>query len=273
MHLIKSFVLFIVAPDEKIFHENPEEYIRRNNNSDGNIRRQAAGILVKILWKNFADPAHEMCQNYLQNLLHSYSGDLARYWRAKSTAILLVSSLKTYASQIVSLQVFCTEHIIPELMRPSINEFPVLKADALKFMKNFSKPLVQQLLMTHLTRIEEHSKSQSHVVSICASNLYDEIRQINEAKKKEKRVKKVNILECFNSRQNTANIPECTSSDQNTANIPERSNLTQKKVSFAECSNRRSCSLLIPIVKVFLKKPKRAMPPYLSTYEFRSSNM
>lgn len=112
-------------------------------------------------------------------LLTRYKDDPKNNWRAKDTAIYLVTTLAakgstqkhgvTQASQLVPLPQFCQSDIIPELERQDINEFPVLKADALKFLMTFRSVLGGQILVATIPQIIRHLNAENFVVHSYAS--------------------------------------------------------------------------------------------------------
>lgn len=107
-------------------------------------------------------------------LLVKYSENPAQNWRTKDTAIFLVTSLAsrgstqkhgvTQASQLVPLPQFCEQQIIPELNRPNVNELPVLKADAIKFIMTFRTLLGHHTMVACLPHLVRHLSSESQVV-------------------------------------------------------------------------------------------------------------
>jgi exportin-2 (importin alpha re-exporter) len=114
-------------------------------------------------------------------LLERFKADPKNSWRAKDTAIYLVTTLAskgatqkhgvTQASQLVPLPQFCQSDILPELERSDINELPVLKADALKFLMTFRTVLGQQIIST-IPQVIRHLNADSFVVhSYAACNL------------------------------------------------------------------------------------------------------
>lgn len=158
-----------------MFEDNPEEYIRRDiEGSDIDTRRRAACDLVKTLSQNFEAKIFEIFGQYLQVLLLKYTENPAQNWRAKDTAIFLVTSLAsrgstqkhgvTQASQLVPLPQFCEQQIIPELSRPNVNELPVLKADAIKFVMTFRTLLGPQTMVACMPSLVRHLSSESQVV-------------------------------------------------------------------------------------------------------------
>lgn len=168
--------------DEEMFEDNPEEYIRKDiEGSDIDTRRRAVSDLVRTLSQNFEAKIVELFSQYLNVLLQRYQAEPKTNWRAKDTAIYLVSTLAskggtqkqgvTQASQLVPLPQFCQRDIIPELERPDVNETPVLKADALKFLMTFRTMLGPQIVAT-IPQVVRHLHSDSFVVhSYAACNL------------------------------------------------------------------------------------------------------
>lgn len=168
--------------DEEMFEDNPEEYIRKDiEGSDIDTRRRAVSDLVRTLSQNFEAKIVELFSQYLNVLLQRYRADPKTNWRSKDTAIYLVSTLAskggtqkqgvTHASQLVPLPQFCQNDIIPELERADVNELPVLKADALKFLMTFRTMLGPQIVAT-IPQVVRHLHSDSIVVhSYAACNL------------------------------------------------------------------------------------------------------
>lgn len=165
-----------------MFEDNPEEYIRKDiEGSDIDTRRRAVSDLVRTLSQHFEGKIVELFSQYLTVLLQRYKADPKNNWRSKDTAIYLVTTLAskgatqkhgvTQASQLVPLPQFCQSDIIPELERLDVNEMPVLKADALKFLMTFRTMLGQQIVTT-IPQVIRHLQSDSFVVhSYAACNL------------------------------------------------------------------------------------------------------
>lgn len=163
------------ASDEELFEDSPEEYIRRDiEGSDIETRRRAACDLVKTLSQNFEAKIFQIFGQYLQVLLGKYAENPTVNWRAKDTAIYLVTSLAsrggtqkhgvTQASELVPLPQFCQQQIIPELERTNANELPVLKADALKFIMTFRGLLGAETMKMCIPQLIRHLQAQSSVV-------------------------------------------------------------------------------------------------------------
>lgn len=158
-----------------MFEDSPEEYIRRDiEGSDIETRRRAACDLVKTLSQNFEEKIFQIFGQYLQVLLGKYAENPSANWRAKDTAIYLVTSLAsrggtqkhgvTQASELVPLPQFCQQQIIPELERVNANELPVLKADALKFIMTFRSLLGVETMTMCIPQLIRHLQAESAVV-------------------------------------------------------------------------------------------------------------
>ncbi|KAJ6646819.1 Exportin-2 [Pseudolycoriella hygida] len=161
--------------DEEIFEDSPEEYIRRDiEGSDTETRRRAACDLVKCLSQNFEAKIFEIFSQYLQVLLGKYAENPVQNWRTKDTAIYLVTSLAsrggtqklgvTQTSELVPLPQFCQQQIVPELERADVNELPVIKADALKFIMTFRSVLGPQTMLACMPLLIRHLNATSIVV-------------------------------------------------------------------------------------------------------------
>lgn len=174
---------FSLDSDEELFEDNPEEYIRKDiEGSDIDTRRRAVSDFVRTLSTHFEAKIVELFSQYLTVLLDRYKADPKNNWRSKDTAIYLVTTLAskgatqkhgvTQASQLVPLPQFCVQHILPELERENLNEMPVLKADALKFLMTFRTVLGQQIIVGSIPQVVRHLQSDSFVVhSYAACNL------------------------------------------------------------------------------------------------------
>nr|XP_040231839.2 exportin-2 [Anopheles coluzzii] len=172
--------------DEELFEDNPEEYIRRDiEGSDVETRRRAACDLVKSLLQKFEAKIVEIFGQYLQVLLAKYAENPAANWKAKDTAIYLVTSMAskgqtqklgvTQTSELVPLPQFTQQQIIPELERADVNQLPVLKADALKFIMTFRTILGPQIIVATMPLVSKHLGAASVVVHTYAACAIDKI--------------------------------------------------------------------------------------------------
>lgn len=81
----------------------------------------------------------------------------------------------TQSSQLVPLPQFCQQHILPELERANVNELPVLKADALKFIMTFRSLLGSESVISSLPQIIRHLQADNIVVHSYAACAIDKI--------------------------------------------------------------------------------------------------
>ncbi|XP_001606668.1 exportin-2 [Nasonia vitripennis] len=172
--------------DNELFEDNPEEYIRRDiEGSDVDTRRRAACDLVKVLSKSFEAKIMEIFGAYIQAMLQNYVAKPAENWRSKDAAIYLVTSSAskgqtqkhgvTQSSDLVPLPQFAAGHIEPELAKPDVNEFPVLKADAIKFIMIFRSILPREQVVGSLPQMIRHLAATSPVVHSYAACAIEKI--------------------------------------------------------------------------------------------------
>jgi len=141
--------------DEEVFEMNPLEYIRRDSEgSDSDTRRRAAADLVKSLTEKFPQEVTELFTGYVQAMLAEYAANPVQNWKSKDCAIYLVLALTirgktgalgaTKTNQLVNINDFFAAQVLPELQSPRINETPILKADAIKFVITFRSLLPKE---------------------------------------------------------------------------------------------------------------------------------
>ncbi|XP_046736247.1 exportin-2 [Diprion similis] len=172
--------------DHELFEDNPEEYIRRDiEGSDVDTRRRAACDLVKVLSKYFEAKIMEIFGSYIQVMLQNYAEKPTENWRSKDAALYLVTSSAskgqtqkhgvTQSSDLVSLPQFAVQHIEPELAKLNVNEVPVLKADAIKFIMIFRSVLPKELVIGSLPHLVRHLTASSSVVHSYAACAIEKI--------------------------------------------------------------------------------------------------
>lgn len=173
---------FVIASDEELFEDNPEEYIRKDiEGSDIDTRRRAACDLVNTLSQNFEQRIMEIFGQYIQVMLAKYMENPKENWRSKDATLYLITSLVsrgqtqkhgvTQTSQLVSIPQFCKEHVLPELERADINELPVLKADAIKYVMTFRSILDKEMVVGTIPQLMKHLAAESqvtHTYAACA---------------------------------------------------------------------------------------------------------
>ncbi|XP_070556121.1 exportin-2-like [Ptychodera flava] len=178
--------------DEELFEDNPEEYIRRDiEGSDIDTRRRAASDLVRALCKFFEHQVTQIFSHYVSNMLQEYAKDPAKNWKDKDVAIYLVTSIAaksktqkhgtTQTSELVNVGDFFNGNIIPDLQSANVNEVPVLKGDALKFVITFRNQLSPELLTALIPYLIKLLTAESVVVHTYAAMTLERIFTIKAA--------------------------------------------------------------------------------------------
>uniref|UniRef100_A0A671NVY1 Exportin-2 n=1 Tax=Sinocyclocheilus anshuiensis TaxID=1608454 RepID=A0A671NVY1_9TELE len=162
------------SADEEAFEGNAEEYIIRDlEGSDIDTRRRAACDLVRGLCKFFEGPVTGIFSGYVNSMLTEYAKNPGVNWKHKDAAIYLVTSLAskaqtqkhgiTQANELVNLCEFFVNHILVDLKSPNVNEFPVLKADAIKYVMTFRSQLPKEQLLEAVPLLVAHLQTESIV--------------------------------------------------------------------------------------------------------------
>lgn len=168
--------------DIELFDFNGIEYVRRDSEgSDSNTRRRGAADLVKQLTIKFPQPVTNLFSGYVYALLQDYQKDPINNILAKDCAIYMVMALtilqKTVAdgatttNNFVNINEFYKEQIEPELKNEKINETPLLKADALKFITIFRRQFSKEIQLEIIPYVLNLLKAQSFVVHSYAAVL------------------------------------------------------------------------------------------------------
>ncbi|KAK9829548.1 hypothetical protein WJX72_006417 [[Myrmecia] bisecta] len=171
---------------EELFDMNFIEYIRRDTEgSDVGTRRRAAADLVKSLTEKFPAEVTQMFSGYVGAMLSEYATNPAQNWKSKDCAIYLVMALTvrgktaalgaTETNQLVSITDFFSQQILPELQSPAVNDTPILKADALKFLTTFRSQIPKATCVSVFSNLVSLLGSESNVVhsyaAICIERL------------------------------------------------------------------------------------------------------
>uniref|UniRef100_A0A8C5KQQ8 Exportin-2 n=1 Tax=Jaculus jaculus TaxID=51337 RepID=A0A8C5KQQ8_JACJA len=174
------------AADEEAFEDNSEEYIRRDlEGSDIDTRRRAACDLVRGLCKFFEGPVTGIFSGYVNSMLQEYAKNPSVNWKHKDAAIYLVTSLAskaqtqkhgiTQANELVNLTEFFVTHILPDLKSTNVNEFPVLKADGIKYIMIFRNQVPKEHLLVSIPLLIHHLQAESIVVHTYAAHALERL--------------------------------------------------------------------------------------------------
>lgn len=183
--------LRVRAEDEEVFDMNPIEYIRRDSEGgDSDTRRRAAADLVRALTDTFEAQVTELFTGYVGALLQEYASNTAEGWRAKDCAVYLVMAVTvkgrmgekgaTTLNRLVNISDFFTQQVLPELQDPKVNDRPILKADALKFVTVFRSQLPPQTLLALLQPCTALLGSESVVVHSYAATAIERFLALKE---------------------------------------------------------------------------------------------
>ena len=178
--------------DEEMFEDDPEEFIRRDiEGSDIDTRRRAACDLVRSLSRYFEAKITSVLGTFIQDMLANYNSNPKKNWKSKDAAIYLVISMAvkgatarsgaTATSDIVNVIEFFNNFVKPELERPNINELPVLKADALKYVVTFRNQIPRETLLSILSLMIGHLGAESAVVHTYAANVLEKMFAMRDA--------------------------------------------------------------------------------------------
>ena len=162
--------------DEELFEMNPEEYVRRDiEGSDVDTRRRAACDLVKGLCRLFEEPVSKLFAEFVNVMIDQFNANPKANWKSKDAAVFLVTNLAaksktekagtTQVRELVNVSEFFVNVVSKELFAvSSLKEFPVLRADALKYLVTFRNHLQKDVLVQCLPAISAHMKAESAVV-------------------------------------------------------------------------------------------------------------
>lgn len=105
----------------------------------------------------FVEQVTQLFTGYISNMLQQYAQSPAQNWKAKDCAIYLVMALTvrgktaaqgaTTTNQLVNVLDFFSQHVLPELQSQQLDERPVLKADALKYLTLFRSQIPKDTCM------------------------------------------------------------------------------------------------------------------------------
>ena len=161
--------------DEELFSENYVEYIRRDmEGSDADTRRRMACELLKALTSKFQSNVTAAVSGYVGSLLGEYAAAPDRAWKQKDCAIYLVIALTvrgktdargvTSTNELVNIGEFFSAHVVPELRAAPNAGWPVLKADALKFLTTFRSQVPKALCLELMPNVAALLNAPDNVV-------------------------------------------------------------------------------------------------------------
>jgi len=169
--------------DEELFEMNHIEYIRRDmEGSDLDTRRRIACELLKGIATRYGDAVRSIVSAQVQSLLSSFNANPVANWKDKDCAIYLVVSLSTkkaatgyVSTDLVDVQSFFESVIVPELQKADVNEYPMLKAGALKFFTMFRSQISKEVALRFLPDLVRFLAAESNVVHSYAASCIEKL--------------------------------------------------------------------------------------------------
>lgn len=178
--------LFLREVDIECFEDNPEEYIRKDiERSDVDTRRRAASDLVQALSTQFEKEVVAIFSSYVTALLQESATDPKKNWRQKDVALFLVTTLAskgqtkkhgtTKASELIDITQFYESTILPDLSDADVNNLPVIKADAIRYIQTFRQQLSKDTILQAFPHLIRHLRSEVPVVNTYACHAIERL--------------------------------------------------------------------------------------------------
>ncbi|KAI4303422.1 hypothetical protein MLD38_039056 [Melastoma candidum] len=157
--------------------------------SDLDTRRRIACELLKGIATNYKAEVTSIVSSQIQELLTSFSTNPMANWKNKDCAIFLVVSLSTRkagsgggvaSTDLVDVQSFFTSVIVPELQTKDVNDFPLLKAGALKFFTLFRHQIPKDVVLQLIPDLVRFLTAASCVVHSYAANCIEKLLLVKD---------------------------------------------------------------------------------------------
>ncbi|KAI0749865.1 armadillo-type protein [Daedaleopsis nitida] len=188
---ISGLVQGVVVPNVSLreheleqFEDDPLEYIRLDlalpsvggigGAHDAVTRRQAAADVLRALVSSGSEAeATEVTGAWINQGLNEYNANKAENWRAKDTAIYLLTAVATRGSTtahgvtstnaLIDVVQFFSEHVFQDLQADPQTIHPILQVDAIRFLHTFRNQLVKPQLLSVLPLLVRHLSSENYV--------------------------------------------------------------------------------------------------------------
>jgi len=201
--------LFLRDVDIEIFEDNPEEYIRKDiERSDIDTRRRAASDLVQALSTQFEKQVVAIFSSYVTELLQVSATDPKKNWRQQDVALFLVTTLAskaqtkkhgtTKASELIDVVQFYEATILPILNEQDVNNLPVIKADAMRYISTFRQQLPKETVLQTIPNLIRYLSSEIPVVHTYACHAIERILTVKVAGTKENMVSNTDLVPVLN---------------------------------------------------------------------------
>lgn len=180
---LKGFCERIILPnmtmrahEEEIFEDDPIEFIRQDlePSPENDTRRQAASEFTRSLLQPFEAQVTSIVGGHIQRLLAEYNANPSANWKAKDTALYLLTSIAargstqhqgvTSTNALVDVVQFFSEHVFSDLQAPSESVHPILQVDAIRYLYTFRNKLTKEQLVSVLPLLVQHLEASNYVV-------------------------------------------------------------------------------------------------------------
>ncbi|KAJ8595722.1 Cse1-domain-containing protein [Rhizopogon salebrosus TDB-379] len=195
---IASLVQGVVIPNVGLrdyemeqFEDEPLEFIRLDlafggSASEVATRRQAAAdVLQALVSSGYQAEATEIVGSWITSGLQEYNSNPAQNWKAKDSAIYLLTAVATEASTtqhgvtstnaLVDVVKFFSEHVYQDLQASDGIVHAILHVDAIRFLLTFRNQLTREQLLSVLPFLVRHLNSDNYVTYTYAAITIDRI--------------------------------------------------------------------------------------------------
>ncbi|WWD17783.1 hypothetical protein CI109_102225 [Kwoniella shandongensis] len=185
---LRAFCEKIILPnmairqhEEEMFEDDPMEYIRRDlePSTESDTRRQAATDFTRALMELFERDVTDIVKSYITAFLQEYAQNPTENWKAKDTAIYLLTSIASRGSTqqlgvtstnvLVDVVEFFGQNVFSDLQAAPGSVHPILTVDATKFLYTFRNQLTKDQLVSVLPLLVQHLNSDNYVISSYAA--------------------------------------------------------------------------------------------------------
>ncbi|KAG6872821.1 hypothetical protein C0995_006303 [Termitomyces sp. Mi166 len=197
--LVQGVVVSNVAlreHDVEQFEDDPLEFIRLDlalsvTGTDTATRRQAAAdVLQALVGSGFEAETTEIVGTWISTGLSEYESNKAENWKAKDSAVYLLTALATRGStsqhgvtstnSLVDVVKFFSDHVFQDLQAAQGTVHPILQVDAIRFLLTFRNQLTKPQLLSVLPLLAQHLRSMNYVTYTYAAITIDRILSIKQ---------------------------------------------------------------------------------------------
>ncbi|KAK0469414.1 CAS/CSE protein [Desarmillaria tabescens] len=202
-NIVSSLVEGVVVPNTSLrehdveqFEDDPLEYIRldlslSSAGTDLATRRHsAADVLQALVSSGYETATTEIVGKWIETGLKQYEANKTENWRAKDSAIYLLTAVATKGSTtqqgvtstntLVDVIKFFSEHVFQDLEASAGSVHPILQVDAIRFLYTFRNQLTKPQLMSVLPLLIRHLGSANYVCCTYAAITIDRILFIKQ---------------------------------------------------------------------------------------------